>query len=315
VTHEAHGTTGRYRFDGAVLHVAWERHDAEAFHEIDGIFVHAPIAPVFEVMSRRRNSTSAEPQSPPIQVVSLRRSPQRRARFTDLNAGLDYTFFDTVDGSQIDLKTFFGGPLAEAGVPYSPGAVGCALSHRTLWQKAANDGTALTIVEDDAVLHWDFKARSQSVLRRLPANWELIVWGWNFDAHLSLHTMPGLAPMSVLSNQADMRRSIRKFQANPIDSTPYRLDKCFGTSGYTISPAGARTFLANCFPLKNNTVQFAHLDHVIVNDGIDHAMNRIYTATRSFAALPPLLVTPNDHAGSLTIAEKPGNAVVTPPAR
>jgi len=314
LTHEAHGTTGRYRFDGPVLHVVWEQRVAEAFHEIDGLYVHAPIAPVFEVMSRKRKS-AVKPQSPPIQVISLQRSPERRARFANLNAGLDYTFFDAVDGSQIDLEKFFGGPLAEAGLPYSPGAVGCALSHMTLWQKAAKDGTALTIVEDDAILHWDFKARSQAVLRRLPANWDLIVWGWNFDAHLSLHTIPGLAPMTVLSNQADMRRSIRKFQVNPIDPNPYRLDKCFGTCGYTISPAGGRKFLANCFPLRNDSVYFAHLNHAIVNNGIDDAMNRIYSATLSFAALPPLLVTPNDHAESLTMAEKPSDDAVTPPAR
>jgi glycosyl transferase, family 25 len=245
-------------------------------------------------------------EQPPIQVISLRATPHRRQRFVDLNHGFRFEFFDAVDGRQIDKSKFFGSPLAQADVPYSPGAIGCALSHLTLWERSIREQAILTVVEDDAILRQDFEAKSQELIARLPPDWDIIMWGWNFDSILSVLAMPGVSTTVISFSQNSLRQAIGRFQTELFEPHIFRLDKCFGTCAYSISPAGSRKFRQGCFPLRPEKVFFPYLNRVLPNDGIDIAMNRIYPTTNSYVSFPPLAVTPNDNSQSLTLTRQPG---------
>ena len=235
----------------------------------------------------------------PIRVISLRRSLDRRQQFADRNAHLAFSFFDAVEGA--DLAAGLGSypDLFEPGVRYNAGAAGCAMSHLSLWQEAAEGGRVLTICEDDAILRHDFAAQSARAIAALPADWDIVVWGWNFDSVLSLNLMPKVSPTVMTFSQAVMREMIDNFQ--PMDATPalLPLDRCFGTPAYSISPNGARKFMRECFPLRKFSVYFPVLNREVPNNGIDIAMSRIYCVTNSHVALPPLALTPNDHGASL----------------
>ena len=111
--------------------------------------------------------------------------------------------------------------------------------------------------------------------------------------------MPEVSSTVMVFNQAAMRDAIGDFQAMRDVPSPLRLDKCFGTPAYSISPSGARKFMRDCFPLRNFQLHFPVLNRMLPNNGIDIAMNRIYSATNSYCALPPLAVTKNEHASSL----------------
>jgi glycosyl transferase, family 25 len=306
LVHEAHGSRGTYRHNSGTLHIAWKDYPAEDFVEIDGIYVHQSLVPNFAQASldAKTQADTARPygELPPIQVVSLQATPHRRERFADLNRGFQFEFFDAVDGRQIDRSRFFGSRLAEADVPYSPGAVGCALSHLTLWERSVRDHVILTVVEDDAVLRRDFEAKSQELIARLPPDWDIIMWGWNFDSILSVLVMPGISTTVISCNQDSLRQAIGRFQTELFEPHIFRLDKCFGTCAYTISPAGSRKFRQGCFPLRQENVYFPLLNRLLPNDGIDIAMNRIYSMTNSYVSFPPLAVTPNDNSESLTLA-------------
>lgn len=234
-----------------------------------------------------------------IKVISLQRSVDRRNAFASANAHIDFEFFDAIDGKLVMADAGNAPDLFEPGLRYNPGAIGCAMSHLMLWQEAASAGRVMTIVEDDAVLRHDFREQSESLLERLPADWDVVVWAWNFDSILSLNLMPGVSRTVMLFDQGKMRASLPAFQC--MDDVPslLRLDKCFGTPAYSISPAGARKFMEQCFPLKNLNVFFPGLNRELPNDGIDIAMNRIYNVTSSYCCLPPLAVTPNEQATSL----------------
>lgn len=235
----------------------------------------------------------------PIRVISLPGSIERRASFAAHNAHLAYEFFDAVDGREYVPQMAQLPQLFSPGLDYTPGAVGCALSHLTLWQDAAESGQALTILEDDAILRHDFAARSAQVVAGLPPDWDIVVWGWNFDSILSLHIMPGVSPAVVLFNQTQMRASVRNFQALAGAPAVHRLSECFGTCAYTISPIGARRFMANCFPLAPFHHYVHGLKSDLPNNGIDIAMIRLYSHTHAYCALPPLAVTKNELSTSL----------------
>jgi glycosyl transferase family 25 len=233
-----------------------------------------------------------------VRVISLARSLERRASFAAINSHIDYSFFDAVEGATImphirQLPELFDGDIG-----YLPGAVGCALSHLSLWKEAADTHQVVTVLEDDAILRRDFHEQCARALDSLPADWDVVVWGWNFDAQVSLNVMPGVSPALLTFNQDQLRQTIPGFQGLNTVPSLLPMESCFGTPAYSISPAGARKFIASCFPLTRFTHRVTGLPHPMPNNGIDMAMNRIYGVTNTFCSLPPLAVTRNDTPNS-----------------
>jgi GR25 family glycosyltransferase involved in LPS biosynthesis len=243
--------------------------------------------------------TDSAGRAPRIRVISLQRTPERRERFSQFHAELDFEFFDAVDGVTVEAQDL--GTLIEPGLRYTPGALGCALSHLALWEMAIRDRTPVTVIEDDAVLRGDFAAKTAEAMGRLPLGWDIVLWGWNFDSMLSLLAMPGISPCVMVFDQAQLRQSISPFKASRNDVTLYRLDKCFGMCAYSISPAGARKYRAMCFPLRDVQVRFPLLKAIQPNSGIDVALNNVYAETNAFVSFPPLAVTANQNATSTTL--------------
>jgi len=229
------------------------------------------------------------------------RTPERRARFAAINAAIEFTFFDAIDGATM---AEVAANLGRNGMPYTPGAVGCALSHVNLWRRCIDENRPLTIIEDDAVLRRDFADLSAAIIGRLPAGWDLILWGWNFDSVLALNVMPGISEAVLVFSQDDLRKSMDLFQAGAAAPCVLPLDKCFGIPGYSMSPKGAAAFTAGCIPLANEPVFFPRIG-MRPNNGIDVAMNRLFPMTQSFVVLPPLVATPNINEESATLARKP----------
>ena len=239
-----------------------------------------------------------------IKVISLKSTPNRRQAFISQNNFIDYEFFDGVEGHQLSEQmindhNIFAKPTKLA----SLGAYGCALSHLKLWDYAINNNLAITVAEDDAIFRKDFKQESERIISNLPSDWDLILWGWNFDSILSIGDIKNISPVVMLFNQTQMRGKIEEFQNLHPKSTIFRLDKCFGIPAYSISPAGAKKFKSSCFPMKDFELHFPVLNRHIPNTGIDIAMNRIYADTNSFVAFPPLVITENQHEIS-TIQKK-----------
>ncbi|MHA6999505.1 glycosyltransferase family 25 protein [Aeromonas schubertii] len=100
----------------------------------------------------------------PVFVISLTRSLERRemAHKQMSHLGIDYCFFDAVDGRNITEKDTCRVDLNEAvrfsGHELSPGEIGCALSHINVYEMMIDKGIErCVILEDDAYLHMHFK--------------------------------------------------------------------------------------------------------------------------------------------------------------
>ena len=79
---------------------------------------------------------------------------------------------------------------------YTMGAVGLALSHFNLWDSAIASGEMVTIAEDDAIFNRNFDSLAEAVIKTLPADWNMIVWGFNFDLFLCFDILPGVSTCS-----------------------------------------------------------------------------------------------------------------------
>lgn len=168
-------------------------------------------------------------QAMPIHVVSLARSPERRARSSARlgELGLSFDFLDAVDGralSEAEMKAlglearsaFFSHPL-------SRGEIGCFTSHRRLFEMAAKDSAPMRLVlEDDA-----------DVDETLPALLDAIAALEKFD-------LIWLCGGPKAKRFAEARVLTEKFKlARPYESKST-------TQGYVVSRAGAAKLARHC---------------------------------------------------------------------
>lgn len=231
----------------------------------------------------------------PIRVISLARHAQRREDFRRRNAHVDSSFFDGVDGAALTTGQIEATGLFDRAVwaDYGPHGFGVALSHRALWLEAAAGTEPLTIAEDDAVFRHDFDARSREAMAALPADWDIMLWGWNFDTVLEVTPMGSVSSVGMMFDQPQLRKSMDVFQAldTPVQAWP--VVKAFGLLAYTLSPAGAAKFLELCFPVKPLALYVPVLNYHMRNIGVDVSTNNVYRSTRSFVCFPPLAASPN----------------------
>lgn len=231
----------------------------------------------------------------PVRIISLDDADARRASFAAQNQHLDYEIVNAVRGTTIDPQVLGNPNLFADNLEYTKGAFGCALSHLAAWFESIDTQQPVTVAEDDAIFRHDFHTQQQRLLASLPDDWDIVVWGWNFDSILSLNAMPGISQTVMLFDQQTLRSKTDEFQRSTQAPVLLPLDKCFGTPAYTISPKGAARFVEECFPLKNYVVHFPVLNRSLPNNGIDIAMNRVYAVSSSYACFPPLAITKNEH--------------------
>jgi glycosyl transferase family 25 len=246
-----------------------------------------------------------------ISLINLDRNPERLAQFHRVNAHLTQVErVPAMDGARYSRTMLVENKiLAESMRGYTDGAVGCALSHLARWELACSEKKVLTVAEDDAVFHRDFEPLATRLLANLPADWDIILWGWNFDSILLFDLIPAISSCLARFDQQKLRSSLAAYQESTISPVTYRLKRAFGLVCYSISPSGAERLYRHCIPIRPMETYFPGLDQWIPNVGIDCMLNEVYASINSFVCFPPVVVTENDHATSTTVADPSGFAV------
>jgi glycosyl transferase, family 25 len=112
-------------------------------------------------------------------VITIERNAERRALLEADLGGVEFTYLFGVDGwllGEDALCAVYDEELAQKtyGRPLSVGQIGCALSHRMVYEAIVCDGLErVLILEDDARPCTDGVARLPAMLRRLPEDWDL----------------------------------------------------------------------------------------------------------------------------------------------
>ena len=250
-----------------------------------------------------------------IKIISLAKSTQRRAEFAKNNNHIDFEFVDGVDGEALSVDDIANCGFFAPDLNYRKGAFGCAMSHLQLWQLAESSGQPVTIAEDDAIFRHDFPDKLKALLGADDQDWDIVLWGWNFNSVLSVSVLPEISPVVMLFDQEALRNSIDKFQRLEETAAYLKLNKCFGTVAYTLSPQGAKKILLKLMPLKNfNVFLPAIKNNTFPNRGIDIALCSIYKSINALVAFPPLVVTKNERSVSTVQQSKPFSMVAAPPA-
>jgi GR25 family glycosyltransferase involved in LPS biosynthesis len=240
-----------------------------------------------------------------IVYINLTSRPDRNERFLRLNAGVaDFRRIAAVVGASFQTADLIRDRvIIESLTAYTPGALGNALSHKKLWEECVASNAVLTLAEDDAAFNRHFASKAQQVFAQLPEDWDIILWGWNFDSVLHVGILNGIREAVMYFDARPLGPRVPEFQAQdyPVQLLP--LMNAFGIVSYSVSPAGARRLLAACFPLTNEPIPIPGLNRLLANISLDATMNRHYRTLKSFACFPPLVWTENDKSIS-DVAQK-----------
>lgn len=241
-----------------------------------------------------------------IHLINLDRSTERLAEFTTLNRHLgDVVRFPAVDGRLVDRAPLVERGIIEPGLAYTDGALGNGLSHFALWDRAIEGGEAVTLIEDDGITNRRFENEAEELLGKLPADWHIVYWGWNFDTIAHFELLPGVSSFVANFDQKRLRRGIEAFQSAAVAPRPLRLYSAFGIVCYTISPLGAGVLKQLCRPLRNAPVVIPGVNRTLANSALDVALaGGVLARVNAFASFPPLVVTKNDHSLSTTVLRR-----------
>jgi GR25 family glycosyltransferase involved in LPS biosynthesis len=234
-----------------------------------------------------------------IHYLNLERRPDRGDRFLEWNAGVaEFRRFAATDGKSIDASIVTHPDVVEPGVSYSSGALGNALSHKRFWEECVARDEAMTIAEDDAVFNAHFSASAEKVVAGVRPDWDLVLWGWNFDSVLQIEVLPGLSEAVMHFTARRLSEKLADFQTADLTPKGVPLINAFGLVCYTVSPQGARRLLQSCFPLKNEHVPIRGLSRHVRNATLDAEMNRHFRKLNAYACFPPLVWTENERVSS-----------------
>jgi glycosyl transferase family 25 len=180
----------------------------------------------------------------PMVCISLDRRSDRWASFQTRAraAGLEVTRVPAVDA-----KTFVAHehPAVSLGTAHNiyyrtrrghheidaPGAVGCSLSHFRVWEQLRASGApAMIVFEDDAPIPADLRARLEEILRKLPAEWDMIQL-----------------------QRTDYGGGV--YGCKPVEAgkegAPWELcTSLMGSYAYILSPRGAAALLKRAYPIE-----------------------------------------------------------------
>jgi glycosyl transferase family 25 len=231
-------------------------------------------------------------------VISLARTPERLKAFSEYNSksAINFQHFVAVAGDTIS-EADIGRILAPGAMPYSRNSFGNALSHLTLWRRCIGQTKNFMVLEDDAVVRHDTKARLSALLENFN-EWDIIFLGYNTDVPLELNVAPGIFCGTRFSPPFPSVKQLSDFASSTNPVGLHRLYLALGTCGYVVSPKGAQVLMQTCFPLDNRLVQYGSVQYAFRAAGLDAVMATIYPTISAYACLAPLVMTPNDKGTS-----------------
>jgi GR25 family glycosyltransferase involved in LPS biosynthesis len=152
-------------------------------------------------------------------------------------------------------------------------------SHRALWQGAAAGRSPTLVLEPDALLRRDVRARLDGILAALGADWDVLVLGYRPIRSLEMRLVEGLdlrvVPMPIRPARAD----VGAYLAAGGPASPVRLTAFAGAFAYLVAPRAAGGLLR-----RLPEPAAAPSDPSYLDVGFGEAC----AGLRTFAAMPPL---------------------------
>ena len=231
-------------------------------------------------------------------VISLDNSSQRYKKFNINNSHLNHQIFQGIFGKNLTKEEIvnsglYSNSLLESNL-VSDGAIGCAASHRALWNEVVSTEKAMLILEDDVVTHKNITHFINKNYRQL-MEIDIIFFTINTNTILQSISPEGMETVTMFRDLYPLEDWIKKtlLNTNLVSVRPHKLIKGFGTAAYFITPAGAKKMEEKIFPLSGATVNIPKINEKLLSVALDVEANRFYHELDAYICLPFLAFTPN----------------------
>lgn len=214
-----------------------------------------------------------------IYVLSVEAATDRRARFDVHFQGLNYSYFFGADKNrftieQLEKEGIFSESQARLRHRFNktmkPGEIACSWSHRMMYEDMlANGYKRVLILEDDAVPDTNEIHQIEKILQEIPANAELLFWGWGKNAKRDL---AGWWKQQIYHVQHRLgllkwnHRVIRNLYARPYSAHLKKAGFHDFTYAYAITELAARKLIEMQTPIQyiaDNLLAHASTEEVI----------------------------------------------------
>ena len=245
-------------------------------------------------------SGSAKSDQKPWKCLAITLDPggTRYQTFLEGNNHLQVETFQGIKGEDLHKEEIISRGLATKELALSSlltnGAIGCAASHKAIWDKASTGEKGYFVLEDDCYTHprtTDFINYNLEPLM----NVDICFFGINTDSILQSVAPTGLASLSLFNpkhpSEEWIRNALSKTSVKEV--AMHRLIKAFGTCAYFISPSGAKKLSAEIFPLSLATTNIPLITDKMPAISIDRAGCRAYLQLEAYICQPFLAYTPN----------------------
>ena len=187
-------------------------------------------------------------------AITLDTEGRRYQTFLKENKHLKAEIFCGIRGSKLSRQDAITQGLITRELAFSPlltdGAVGCASSHKRIWDKAAKEDKGYFILEDDCYTHPSINEFITNNLNKL-MEIDICFFGVNTDSILQSVCPTGLSTVKIFVE----RHPSKEWIMNSFSKTDeqavelHRLIKAFGNCAYFISPKGGKELAEKIFPL------------------------------------------------------------------
>lgn len=231
-------------------------------------------------------------------VITLDRESRRFKEFERNNGHLNYKIFQGIYGADLSLADcVYEGlmtPECLATKFATKGEIGCAASHKKLWEIAASSKDGILILEDDAATHpkiLDYIAHRHAEIIAA----DIFLFSINTDSILEVEAPNGLRQVTIFDPKyPDYNWINAALSKTDIDETQiWRLIKGFGMCCYFLSPKGARQILNLVFPLTLERTHIPLLNISVPGINVDKRLIAFYETLDAFITIPFLAWSPN----------------------
>ena len=197
----------------------------------------------------------------PVFIINLKKDIEKKEYMQELcqKYNLQIEFMEAVDGRALSEEA-----IAEVysskrtidvfGRELSRGEIGCALSHKTIYEKILHDNIEIALVLEDDINFNEDIITLLNLKNTFPQNWELILLGHHTDYSREVDTVASIwNQMQLTANYTLARPS----------------EKGYGTYGYLITKNGAIKLLGNLDiiekPIDHYTGDSQYINLYIIN--------------------------------------------------
>ena len=247
-----------------------------------------------------KNTLAARGHKEPWRRLAITLDPHgnRYQTFLENNKHIQISAFRGINGAKLSKEEIIQQGIATEELVssnlFKAGRVGCAASHRAIWNMSAKEGRGYFVLEDDCYTHPQIHDFVRSNLTRL-MNIDICFFGINTDSILHSVSHTGLSRLSLFGTKHPSKKWIKHaFSATTTQEVKmHRLIKAFGYCAYFISPKGAKKLDEKIFPLSSRTTKIPLITDRMPASGLDRAANGAYSELQAYVCQPFLAYTPN----------------------